>query len=148
MPDTVPSDHPTVDSHRVSVGQVGRTGRVELALPAAVDATAGDIVFLSLDGDGTYAQVESILEGEPVVRGAFANRRLARSTGEGEDRLTAWLEDCGLETGETVVLDVLTPGFAYGLREPGARVVYAPPDPPDSSLVDIASSLAEDGPDE
>jgi hypothetical protein len=38
---------------------------------------------------------------------------------------------------------VLTEGYAYGLREPGKRVVYEPVERPDSSLADIAESLEE-----
>lgn len=143
MSGAVPSDHPTVDSHRVSVGQVGRTGRPELVLPDELGVESGDVLYLSLDGEGAYAEVTATLDGDRAIRGAFANRRLARAD-EGADRLDAWLDERDLETGETVVLDVLTAGFAYGLREPGARVVYSPPDPPDSSLADIASSLTEE----
>jgi hypothetical protein len=113
-------------------------------LPDGLDIGASDIIYLSLDGDAAYAEVTATLDGDTAIRGAFANRRLARSDDEGEDRLAAWLDDRGLEAGKTVVLDVLTGGFAYGLREPGARVVYTPPDPPDSSLTDIAASLADD----
>jgi len=144
MSESVPSDHPTVDSHRLSVGQVGRTGRPELVLPDEIGASDGDTIYLAFDDEDTYAVVTSTLDGDRAIRGAFANRRLARADGEGENLLKAWLERCGFGPGDAVVLDVLTDGFAYGLREPGARVVYSPPDPPDASLSEIASSLTEE----
>jgi len=101
-------------------------------------------VHLAIDGESSYAEVTSTLGGDSAIHGAFANRRLAHTEGEGENRLQNWLDSCGRGPGDTVVLDVLTGGFAYGVREPGARVVYDPPDPPDSSLSDIAASLGED----
>ncbi|MFC7057968.1 DUF7112 family protein [Halovenus salina] len=39
------------------------------------------------------------------------------------------------------MFDVLRTGYAYGLRRPGERVVYSPPEQPDSSLTDIARDL-------
>jgi len=83
------------------------------------------------------------LDDDPVVRGAFATRPLARR-GDGEDELARWLDRVGADAGDTLVLDVLAEGYAYGLREPGTRVVYAPPDPPDQSLADIARNLGEE----
>jgi len=35
----------------------------------------------------------------------------------------------------------VTPGFQYGLRRPGERVVYTALDPPASSLSDIARDV-------
>jgi len=143
MTDRLPSDHPVVDSHRVRLDAVGSTSRPQVPLPAAVAVDAGEFVRLSLGGEtGTHAEVVPTLRGERAIRAARANRRLVR-TGEGADLLGEWLDAGGHGPGDTLVFDVLTEGYAYGLREPGDRVVYTPVEPPNSSLADIAESLEE-----
>jgi hypothetical protein len=137
----VPSDHDAVPSHRTHVASVGPTRRPRVLLPAAVEAAPGDVVRVSLEGDASHARVQESLEGDRDLRGAFANARLARTEGEGENRLRAWLDAVGVSPGEPLLVDVLTPGFEYGLRRPGERVVYAAADPPQSSLADIARDL-------
>jgi len=139
--DHVPSDHGAVDSHRVHLTQVGRTHRLQVELPATLDCAVDDVVSLSLEGDARHAQVTAGLDGEPTIQGAFATPRLARTRGEGEDELRAWVDEHGLGAGDALVLDVLREGYAYGLRRPGERVVYSPPEPPDSTLSDIARDL-------
>ncbi len=141
MSDAIPSDHDAVESHRVTLSQVGSTNRLQVPLPAAVSCDPGDVVSLSLSGDTAYAAVTTTLRGDPVVRTAFPTRHLARRDREGEDELACWLDRVSAGASDTLVLDVLTGGYAYGLREPGARVVYTPPDPPDQSLADIARNL-------
>lgn len=141
MSDAIPSDHDAVESYRVTLSQVGSTNRLQVPLPAALSCDPGDVVSLSLSGDTAYATVTTTLRGDPVVRDAFPTRHLARRDGEGEDELACWLDRAGAGASDTLVLDVLTGGYAYGLREPGTRVVYAPPDPPDQSLADIARNL-------
>lgn len=140
MTERIPSDHATVDSHRVELGAVGRTGRAQLPLPDAVDCTAGDPIQLSVGGDRLFAVPESTLGDDLVVRGAYANRRVARER-SGTDRLSEWLDETGHGPGSTLLLDVVTPGYAFGLREPGTRTVYEATDPPTDSLSDIAESL-------
>ena len=143
MTDRVPSDHPVVDSHRGQLEAVGSTGRAQLVLPSGVEPGVGEFVRLSLGGEReTHAEICSTLRGRRAIRAAYANRRLAR-TADGTDLLGAWLDAGGHGPGDTLVLDVLTEGYAYGLREPGDRVVYTPVEPPDSSLADIAESLGE-----
>lgn len=140
MPDAITSDHPTVESTRITCSEVGRTGRLRLLLPTNWEPDG--YVRLLIDGDRTHAPVGSTLEGEPAIEGAYANRRLARAT-EGTNLLQKWLDERGYGPGETLVVDRLTEGQVYGLREPGARVVYEPVDPPDTSLSEIAESLDE-----
>jgi hypothetical protein len=140
--DAIPSDHPAVDSYRVELDSVGSTGRPQLLLPAEVDCAEGEFVRLVVADQQTHAEVVSTLGGERAIRGGYANKRLAR-TGDGTDLLDSWLDDAGFEPGSTLVLDVLTEGYAYGLRIPGERVVYDPVEKPDSSLSDIAESLDE-----
>ena len=140
MPDRIPSNHATVENHRVHLSQVGRAGGLELPLPESLACEVGDFVRLSVDGGNYHAAVTRSLDGTRVVTGAFPTRQLAR-TEAGTDELNRWLEDIGAERGDPLVLDVLTAGYAYGLREPGERVVYSAPDSPDSSLADIARNL-------
>jgi hypothetical protein len=140
--DAIPSDHPAVDSYRVELAAVGSTNRAQLSLPAELDCAEGDFVRLVVADQQTHAKVVSTLAGERAIRAAYANKRLARTDG-GTDRLREWLDSAGFGPGSTLVLDVLTPGYAYGLRVPGERVVYDPVEKPDSSLSDIAESLTE-----
>jgi len=140
--DRIPSDHDAIDSHRVHLSTVGRTRRLQVVLPSAIECTVGDVVFVSLEGDGRYAQVTAGLDGESTLQNAFPTRQLAR-TQSGDDKLRAWLDDASLADGDPLILDVLRTGYAYGLRRPGERVVYSPPEPPDSGLQDIAESLGE-----
>lgn len=140
MTDRVPSDHATVDSRRVHLSTVGRTRRLQIVLPGVLDCELEDVVSLSLEDRSRWAQVTASLDGEPTLQGASRTRQAAR-TGTGENDLREWLDEHGLAAGDALVLDVLREGYAYGLRRPGERVVYAPPDPPDSSLADIARDL-------
>ncbi|WP_267163776.1 DUF7112 family protein [Halovenus salina] len=140
MHDRVPSDHETVVSHRVHLSTVGRTRRKQLVLPDSLDCALDDVVSLSLEGKQVWTQLTASLDGETTIQSALGTRELAR-TGDGEDELRAWLADHGLEDGDALVFDVLRTGYAYGLRRPGERVVYSPPEQPDSSLTDIARDL-------
>ena len=142
MTDSLPSDHDAVESHRVHLTEVGRTGRPQITLPDDVSCREDDLIWLSLDGTAAYAQVTTALTGERVIQGAFPNQRLARDH-EGENKLAAWVTDGAVDFGDALLLDVLTEGYAYGIRNPGERVVYSPPDSPDSSLSDIAQNLDE-----
>jgi hypothetical protein len=142
MPDRLPSDHAVVDSHRVELDAVGSTARPQLVFPPELSCAPGDFVRLSIGGTQTHAEVVSTLRGDIAIRSGHANRRLAR-TGDGDNLLADWLDGGGHGPGSTLVLDVLTEGYAYGLREPGERVVYEPVERPDSSLADIAESLEE-----
>jgi hypothetical protein len=138
--DRVPSDHETISSHRTRHKQVGRTGRPRVPLPDDLDVAVGDVIRLSLDGKMYHAQVTESLDGGRDVRGAFDNARLARA-GDGTNHLTTWADDAGLAVGDPVVLDVVSPGYNFGLRRPGERVVYKATDAPSSSLSDIARNL-------
>ena len=141
MSDRVPSDLDAVPSHRVRLTEVGRTGRLAVPLPDAVEATVEDVVVLSLEGAEVHAPVAEDLRGDRRIEGAFENARLARTAGEGEDRLSAWASSVGVAAGDRLLLDVLAAGYAFGLRRPGERVLYRARDPPDADLADIARDL-------
>ncbi len=140
MSDRVPSDHDAVDTHRVSIEAVGRTGRPRVVLPDALDVSDGSTVTLALDGDAYDATVGTTLDGDLVITHAADNRRLARER-DGENRLAEWVESASVSLGGSAHLDVVTAGHHYGLRTPGTRVVYSATAAPDSSLSDIASDL-------
>lgn len=140
MADRVPSDHATVETHRVPVESVGRTDRPRVVLPDAVSLAEGDVVRFALDGDRYHAAVDTNLDGDCVVSHVADNARLARER-DGENRLAEWLADADVALGGTAHLDVLTEGEEYGLRTPGKRVVYTATGGPDSSLADIANDL-------
>ncbi|QSG06791.1 DUF7112 family protein [Halapricum desulfuricans] len=140
MADRIASDHEAVQTHRITLGTAGRTSRPELELPESIDASDGDVVRLTLDGRACYALVEAGLDGTARLRGAFENARLARE-GDGENRLLEWIDDSGVKPGRSLLLDVLSTGYHYGLREPGQRVVYTVLEPPKGSLSDIADSI-------
>ncbi len=140
MNERVPSDHEAVDTHRVPIEAVGRTGRPRVIFPDDVGLNDGDAVVLALDGDDYDARVETTLDGDLAVTHVADNRRLARER-NGENRLADWVEDTNVTVGGSAHLDVVTDGHQYGLRTPGTRVVYTATEAPDSSLSDIASNL-------
>ena len=141
MSDRVPSDHESITSHRTHHRQVGRVGRPRVPLPDAIEVSVGDVIRLSLAGEEYHAQVTQSRDGDRDVRGAFFDAQLARTDGEGENYLAAWVDDAGVDVGDPLVLDVVTPGYKFGLRTPGTRVTYTATDAPSSSLSDIARNL-------
>lgn len=142
MSERVPSDHPSVTSLHATLARSGGTRRPCLRLPDGVAAEEGDVVRLLLDGVTTYARVVSDSTGL-LVRGSYDNERLAREPREGENRLVEWCDEHDRGPDDAVELDELDPGFCYGLRAPGDRLVYDVPARPNESLQDIASSLRE-----
>jgi hypothetical protein len=143
VPDRVASDGEAVTTYRARLARSGGTRRPCLRLPDEAAVDAGDLLRLVLDGTEYHARVESDADGS-LLRGAADNRRLARADGEGENRLVEWIRDTDRETGESVDLDEVTPGYLYGVRVPGERAVYTVTRQPDSSLSSIAEGL-DDG---
>lgn len=137
MTDRVPSDHPTVETVRATLERRGRT-RSRLSLPDD-DRFPLDIVRLVLDGDTSHARIESNRAG-PEINGAYDNARLARER-TGDDRLEEWRAESDIDYGRSVLVDVVEPGFLYGVREPGERAVYEAVESPDESLAAIARDL-------
>jgi hypothetical protein len=137
----LPSDHPSVETHRARLARVGGTRRPCLRVPDPVDVEPGTIVRLVLDGTTRHARVDEDASG-PFVQGAYDNRTRARER-VGENRLVEWARAHDREPGDAVEFDVVEPGFCYGLRIPGARTVYEAVERPDDSLSSIAESLAD-----
>ena len=140
MVERVPSDHPSVDTHRGELARSGGTTRPCLRLPDDLAVADGDVIRLVVDGDERYAQVRTDRDGR-FVRGAFHNRAVAGERDAGENHLLAWLDDLGRGPGDSVDLDVVDPGELYGVRAPGERVVYEASRGPDESLASIAEDL-------
>lgn len=145
MPARVPSDHGSIETFRATVESVGRTDRPKVVLPeeAGRDLDADEVVRLVVDDRTYHTRVDTDLEGGRELRGAFRSPTLARDPDAGEDHLPDWLDDTGIEAGSSVLVDVVTAGFQYGLREPGARAVYEVADQPDDGLASIARDLDE-----
>lgn len=140
------ADVETVDATLVGHGAVGRPA-IELPddAPAATSSDGhavptGEVVRLVLDGATRHARFQAF-SGSVRATGAFDARDLARSPGEGTNRLREWVADRDLATGRTVHLDVIEPAFAYGLRAPGESVIYDAPSKPDDSLASIAERV-------
>ena len=150
----VPSDDASVASIRATLARSGGTrrpcvrlpgdddldGRVESGSCSSLGVEDGDLVRLVIDREEYHARVVADANGR-LIRGAFDDRRLARTPGEGENRLTAWLAEHGRDPGDAVVLDVVVSGDQYGLRLPGDRTVYDARRGPRSSLADIAEDI-------
>jgi Ser/Thr protein kinase RdoA (MazF antagonist) len=144
MPDSVPSDHPSVTTYRAEVARSGGTRRPCVRPRDPVDALDdGDLIRLDLDGTTYHARVVVDATGL-VLRGAYDNRRLARNPGEAENRLAAWIADAGRDFGSAVDLDEIDPGYHYGLRVPGDRAVYRTTSKPKDSLASIAERVERD----
>lgn len=143
MPDYVSEE--TVETVTGTVARAGGTRRHELRLPAdtADDFPAGEVVRIVLDGDEYHVQLRHHDDGTPVIRGAYDTPSLARDPGSATNHLAEWLDDGPVEAGRSVHVDVVEPGFKYGVRVPGESATYAATQPPDSSLSAIADSLDE-----
>ena len=140
MSDRVASDGDAVTTYRARLARSGGTRRPCLRLPDEVAVDAGDLIRLVLDDTECHARVEADARGI-LIRGAYDNRRLARADGEGSNRLVEWVRGTDRETGQSVDLDEVTPGYLYGVRVPGRRAVYTVTRQPDSSLSSIAEGL-------
>ena len=139
MSDRVAHDHPTIETIPATIGRFGRTTRPEIRIDETLDIEEGIIIHLVLEGTELRAMVERH-GGSQAIRGAYKTPRMARNPGSGENYLESWVEKRDLEPGRTVHLDVVEPGFKYGLRAPGESGTYTT-GRPDSSLSDIAKKF-------
>ena len=141
MTDRIAHDHPTIETASGILDRYGGTNRPEVRFEEERDLTDGDLIRLVLDGVEYRSQVV-IRDGTTVIRGAYETPRMARDPGSGTNALTEWVTDRDLERGRTVHLDVVEPGFKYGLRAPGERATYVS-GRPDRGLADIAERLED-----
>jgi hypothetical protein len=143
MGERVGSDEPSVTTYRGRLESTGAVSRPRIALPAEAAGTLPDgVVRLVLDGSTYHAGVRDVGDG-PVIRGAYDSPRLARSPGEGENRLSGWVDNAGLSLGRSVLVDEVVSGTLYRARAPGTTAVYDAVEPLRSSLRRIAEGLDE-----
>lgn len=137
--------HESVDTVSGTLARAGGTSRPEVRIPeeAADRVPTGDVVRLVLDEAEYRTQLGSRPDGSPVIRGAYETPTQARTPGDATNRLVEWVESRDIEAGRTVHVDVVEPGFKYGLRAPGETATYRAVEPPASSLADIAASLED-----
>lgn len=133
--------HEAVETVSGRVERVGGTRRRQVVAPG-VEPCEDDVVRVDLDGSTYRAPVDVSDAGDLVFRGAYDAPSQARNR-TGTDHLTAFLDDHGLDAGRTIHVDVVEPGFRYGLRAPGQTATYRATGQPNSSLADIARNLDE-----
>lgn len=102
----------------------------------------GEALRLVLEGTTHHVRFERYSDAVRAT-GVFETPDGAREPGAGTNRLAEWVDDRELSLGRTVHVDEISPGFAYGLRAPGADAVYDVPGEPDDSLASIAESLED-----
>lgn len=139
MADRVPSEGlETIDATLV---RHGPRGRLAIELPDDVSLATDEVFRLTIDGSERFVQPTWSAEGGIRLGGAYDTPDSARSPGDAENRLQAWLDSTDLDVGRTVHVDVVEPEFKYGLRAPGERAVYDAADPPDEGLASIAEQV-------
>ncbi|GAA0300609.1 DUF7112 family protein [Halarchaeum salinum] len=130
-----------VDTIDTVLERYGSTNRPQLRVSDPDAVPTGEVVRLVVDETEYRARVEEDASGNAVLRGAFESPRLARTPGEGENHLRAWLNGLDLDYGRTIHLDVVTPDYKYGVRAPGERATYTATEAPDEGLASIARDL-------
>lgn len=142
MTNRLPSDSPAVSTSRAQLARRGGSRNQCLLLPDELSeqVAVDDCLTVVIDGDESYSVVDRDARGL-VLTGSYDNRRLARTTGEGSNRLSEWLAGLDRETGASVCCDVIVAGERYGLRAPGERAIYTVKQEPRESLQSIAESV-------
>lgn len=141
MAERVASDHPSVTTVRGTLVRRGGTRRPAVELPAEEREAlpAEGAIRLVVDGRERHAPVGERDETRAIL-GAYDNARRARDR-EGGDRLAEWVNERDLGFGRSVLVDVVEPGEAYGLRVPGEEAVYEVDRGPAESLRRIAEDV-------
>ena len=147
MTDRISSDHPSITTVRATLARHGATDRPRIAIPSthAEAFPAGEVVRLVLDERTYHARVDRTFDDDGrQLTGVYDSPTFAREPGSGPNRLVSWVASADLAIGGSVLVDVIEPGYASGLRKPGATVVYDAVEPPKDSLAAIARSIEED----
>lgn len=141
----LPSDSDAVDTDRAEIVRLGTARTQGIRLPETVSETlsADDVIRIVFDDTEYHALVAEDTRGL-LLRGAYDNKRLARTTGDGENRLAEWLRELGRESGNSVEFDTVVDGEQYGLRAPGERAIYTIKQGPRDSLASIAERLDDE----
>lgn len=142
MPDRIAHDHPTIETVTGILDRHGGTNRPEVRFEDAIGLNDGDMIRLVLEGVEYRSKVGVSANGTTTIRGAYETPRIARSPGSGTNAMVEWVAGREIERGRSVHLDVVEPGFKYGLRAPGETATYAT-GRPDRNLADIANRLED-----
>ncbi len=140
----VPADHSSVESVRAHLERYGPGLR--LIAPADAAQFPDEVVRVHLDGAARFARPRTAPDGAPFMPAVYDTPATARdpsSVTDPTDRLGAWADARGLGAGDPVVVDVLSTGERYGLREPGESVTYPDRRERSDTLADIARDLDE-----
>ncbi|WP_254525212.1 DUF7112 family protein [Natrinema caseinilyticum] len=144
MADRIASDHPSVQTVRSTCTETATGVKLEVPADDRDAFPTDEVVRVVLDGVELFARVERALTGDELsVPGVYETPDLARDPGGASDRLTEWIDDHGVSTGGSVLIDVVEPEFLYGLRSPGETAYYDAREPPTDSLSEIARDLED-----
>lgn len=140
--DRIASDNPAIETIRATVARHGGS-RKRIEIPEDATLPIDEVVRLVIDGATYHARIEGgFADADPYVAGAYDTPGGARSAdGNGPDHLQPWLESTDRSVGSSVLVDVIEPDFAYGLRAPGEETVYDAVEKPDDNLAAIARDL-------
>lgn len=138
--DRISSENPAVETLRAQVARHGAR-RKRLDLPAEALPEDEPLRFV-IEGTTYYAVVQGGFGDDPHISGAYETPDMARE-GSGTNHLEEWLKTVDRPVGGSVLVDIIEPEFAYGLREPGEEVVYEAVEKPKDSLANIARNLEE-----
>lgn len=142
MADRLSSEHSSVRAVRATIADATTGKRVEIPAAETEGFPTDEVVRIDLDETERFARIERPLTGDGrVIDGVYGRSDAAREPGTGTDRLPDWCSDHEVRDGGSVFVDVIEPGFAYGLRGPGETNYYDAAEPPKRSLSDIANDL-------
>ncbi|WP_247002743.1 DUF7112 family protein [Halosolutus gelatinilyticus] len=144
MADRISSDHPSVRTVRATLSKTATGVRLDVPSDDRDAFPVDDVVRVVLDGDERFATTQRALTGDELsIHGVYDTPDVARDPSGGENRLAEWLADRDVQTGGSVLIDVVEPEFLYGLRAPGETAYYDAYEPPSDSLSSIAKNLDE-----
>lgn len=139
MADRIPSDHPSIETVRARIERHG--GSCRLAIPRAIIPDETSVVRVVLDGRIRFARLGEGTADDRWLIGVYDTTRAATEPDNGSDRLEPWLEKIDRAIGASIEIDVIEPGYRYGIREPGTRAVYDAVERTTGSLDAIARNL-------
>lgn len=140
----LPADHPSVHTVRAHLERYGPGLRLLAPADEREAFAVGEVVRVVVDGSERFARARSATDDAPFLPGVYDTPDVARDPSSGSDptdRLAEWADDRGLGAGAPVLVDVLTAGERYGLREPGESLTYRDRRQRNDSLADIARDL-------
>ena len=141
MADRVRSD--ALETLDATLVRHGPRGRLAVELPDSTTLSTDDVLRCTIAGTERFVRPTTVAGGAVRFTGAYEAPSIARSPGGDDDYLRAWLDQADLDAGRTVHVDVIEPGFKYGLRAPGETAVYDATESPDDDLASIAEQFSD-----